>query len=454
MVASGDEIRLVAKTVADTGDVSAIEAAFDGGVLRPVPGTVVAPASGDHWLAVASRDRAGNLSPIRWTLVRVDGEPPELEMRTSPAPVDDEAGRSWLPPGAEVVVSATDALAGVADVSLEVGGERRDAAGDRLAMPLPNDGEVRARGWGSDRVDNRSEPSVLDLWIDAAPPSVEIRIAGPHLEGAGGGLEGAVLTPSSRLEADLGDGGSGVAEWAPEIDGGTVSAGAWAGPWSSGRHTVGGIASDRVGNSARIGPVGFVVDGEGPEISWRVRSPGVANDEGEMYYWTPVEVTAEAQDRPAGLAELRVSLDGASYEILEGPLEVDGDRLHLRATDRLGNLTEVEASWGIDHDPPIVEVVPPGGAPVVAGGHLTVIQGDELEIRAIDRGSGIERAVHAYHIGWPLPGREPLPERILCSRRGRFFLNVHVVDRLGNELRGEWVIQVRRAPRDGGEEGR
>lgn len=394
---------------------------------------------------MASRDQTGNLSAIRWVLVRVDAEPPELALSTSPAPFVDDAGRSWLPVGAEAVASATDALSGVARVSLEVPGESRDAAGDELKVPLSREGEVQVRGWSEDRVDNRGEDSVLDLWIDGTPPSVEIRIAGPQIAGAGGGVEGAVLAPSSRLEAQLRDKGSGVGEWTPEIDGEPASVDAWAGPWSTGRHTVGGKVVDQVGNESRIGPVGFVVDGEGPEVSWRVLSPGVTNDAGESYYRAPVEVTADATDRLAGVKELGASLDGAAYEPLNGPISVDGDHLYLRAQDRLGNLTEVEAKWGIDHEPPVIEVIPPGGGSVAAGSLLSVAQGDELEIRAIDEGSGLDYADYAYHIGWPFTVRDPLPERIVCRRRGRYFLNVRAVDRLGNEMRGEWVIQVGRA---------
>ena len=47
----------------ETGE-TAFEASLGGGLLEAVDAPFIAPASGNHWIAVASRDGVGNLSPV------------------------------------------------------------------------------------------------------------------------------------------------------------------------------------------------------------------------------------------------------------------------------------------------------------------------------------------------------------------------------------------------------
>jgi len=119
-----------------------VEAALDGGPLRPVDGMLEGPAEGDHWLAVASRDRAGNLSPVRWIRLRVDDQPPVVELLTEPLPVV-VAGKSWVPPGSRAVARAVDAQAGLASLGLQVGDQRQETSQGELVGELPQAGGTR-----------------------------------------------------------------------------------------------------------------------------------------------------------------------------------------------------------------------------------------------------------------------------------------------------------------------
>ncbi len=453
IVAPGGEVRLESPE-----DGARVEAAFDGGALRSVPGSIAAPGAGDHWLAVASRDRAGNLSPIHWLRVRVDGSPPRVELEPRPPAVagtpDRAGGKSWLPPGGSVAARGSDDLAGVAQLTLAAAAEAREVEATELTLPLPAAGEVVVRASAVDRVGNRSSAATLTLWVDGEPPAGEIRLAGRHLPGPVGGLEGAVLAPSCRLEAAFTDEESGLAGWVPWSDGVEVTAEAWGGPWTAGHHTVAAVAVDRVGNEGRLGPYRLVVDGAGPEITWRVLSAGVEGDEGagtpDRWYLPPVEVAVEAVDAVAGLEELRGSLDGAAFEAVDGPVVVDGDRLYLEAVDRVGNRSTVEARWRIDRQPPEIRVAAPGARPVAPGGLVSVVRGEALDVRAVDRGAGVASATYVMNRGWPVPPpARPLPERLVCRRTGRFELTVKAVDRLGNASHGVWQVTVRRPGEEG-----
>ena len=266
-----------------------------------------------------------------------------------------------------------------------------------------------------------------------------------------------MLAPSCRIEIDLADAGSGLASWAPRIDGEEAPIEALAGPWEAGAHAVEAVAIDKVGNEGSVGPLRFTVDAAGPEISWRVASAGAEGDGGETFYRPPVEVAAQAMDTPAGLARLESSTDGGAYRAVAGAVTADGDHLFLRATDQVGNVSEARASWSIDVEPPEIRLET-GTGDAVAPGSLQVERGATIRVRAIDRDAGIESATYSLSVEsadigrrwwWFPPQEEPLPEEIVFSFAGRLTLEVEAVDRLGNRSTARWDVVVRR-PGGGG----
>ncbi len=432
-----------------------LEAALDGGPLRPIGdcspagecrATLTAPTTGDHWLALASRDRAGNLSPIRWIRLRVDGEPPRVELGLEPMPV--ERDRRWLPPRAAVTASVVDDLAGVDQLFLAVGDEVRKVSGRRASTELPAAGEVDVRAWAVDRAGNRSTETKLALAIDSTPPSGDIRVACTPAAGD----DEVVVAPNCRITVEVIDGESGIAGWAPRIDGEDAAAESLDGPWSAGPHAIEVTALDAVGNEAVIGPFAFTADGAGPEISWRVSSTGVSRASGETFYLPPVEVTVDAVDSPAGLARLSASADGESYLPIDGPLEVDGDQLMLRAVDGVGNASEAEASWRLDLTPPEIRLETSDGRTILPETTLELIRGDAIRVQATDRGAGVEAATYSISVEsadilrrwwWSPPQNEPLPDELIFPWPGKIDLEVEAIDRLGNRQTARWHVVVR-----------
>lgn len=425
-----------------------MEASIDGGSLAPVTEPLTAPDTGDHWLAVASRDRAGLLSPIRWLRLRVDAMPPQVTLHTEPAPVEHD-GRRWIPAASSAIARGEDTLAGLKHLFLAVDEDVDRAAAGELRATLPSEGTVRLRGWAIDQVGNRASESLLELAIDAVPPTGTIRVEGPQVESD----VGTVLAPNSRLIAEPRDDASGLATWTARIDGLDAPTGALAGPWSAGPHRVEIVAQDRVGNSATLDPFRFVVDGDGPEIRWRVVSEGAQNDAGETYYLPPVEITAEASDAPAGLADLQSSADEESFSPLAGPISSTTDHVFLSATDRVGNRRQVRAAWLIDLEAPALQLETSAGERIEPGGSLSVQQGEVIRVHAVDAGAGIEsssytideRAWRFWRRTWWPGDRLPLPEALTLSRPGRIVLVVESFDRLGHRATASWTIDVHRA---------
>ena len=437
-------------------DGARLEAALDGGPLKPVGQTMTVPTAGDHWLAVASRDPVGNLSPIRWIRLRVDSEAPRVALRTEPSPV--HLDQHWMPPSSPVMATAEDDLAGIARLFLAVGDEVREVSEQSVSAELPPLGEVTVRAWALDHAGNRSTDVTLDLAIDSTPPRTEIRTAcSPVADAPPAGVTGTVVAPDCRIAVDVFDDQSGVATWDLEIDSREVVAEALSGPWTAGPHVVEVTATDEVGNEARVDPFPFTVDDTGPEIAWRVSSAGAADADGNLFYRPPVDVVVEARDVPAGIDQLASSTDGRGFQPIAGPVVVDGERLLLRATDQVGNIREVEASWRLDRTAPEIQIETEGGETISPGSTLELERGEAIRFRTVDRGVGVETAtysirVESAHIGrrwfwWP-PYEQPIPERLVFPWPGKLSLSVEAVDRLGNRQTARWTVVVQ--PQTGG----
>ncbi len=437
-----------------TPEAAHLEAALGGGPLKPLgtctPATecraaLTAPAGGDHWLALASRDRAGNRSPIRWIRLRVDGEPPSVELEPASKPVVRD--RPWMAPRARITATAEDDLADVARLFLAIGEDVQEVSEREVSVQLPASGDASVRAWAIDHVGNRSAETRLDLAIDSTPPSGEIRpaCASTSFVVSQGVV---VVAPDCPIAASVLDGESGVAEWKPRIDGEAVGVEALKGPWAEGSHTIEVTALDAVGNTSGMA-LTLTADATGPEISWAISSDGVEGASGESFYRPPVTVTAAAVDSPAGLARLSASVEGA-FQAVSGPIEVHGDRLRLRAVDQVGNVSETEAVWRLDQEPPEIQLETQDGS-VAPPGTLQIQRGDVVRLRASDPGAGLDAATYSLFVKsadilrrwwWSPPHRQPLPEELAFPWPGDISLEIEAIDRLGNRATARWDIRV------------
>ncbi len=439
IVRSGGDLRLL-----PPASGLRVEAALDGGLMQPIDGVLTVPeGAGEHWLTMISRDALGNVSPMRWVLVRLDDQAPSLELELRPEPVVDAAGRQWVPSGVKVVARAEDAVAGVTSLHLEGGGAVVEEAGELAELELTGSGDVEVLSWAIDRVEQRSEDVRRVLSIDATPPSGDILFTGPQAVSSAPGPP-TVIAPATRARAELHDGESGVAGWTAFIDGEQVVSTAWDGPWPAGPHRLSARAVDRVGNIGQVGPIELVVDGQAPSVSWQLLNQGFAGSDGVTYYLPPMAVDVTAEDAVAGLDRIEVSSDGQVFEPWSRGRTFSGEKLLVRAVDRVGNEELQEITWRLDLEPPEILLRTADGRLRDPGSTLILARGEEIHVEAVDRLSGLERASYGLD---SLPHR-PLPKIIEILDRGTFELEILVVDRVGHEHRELWTIEVVRAGKE------
>lgn len=461
VVAPGQAVRL---TAPEPG--GRMEATLDGGVVRPVDGAVVAPLSGEHWLAAVFRDRAGNPSPVRWVRLRVDDRPPTLELLTEP-PWAEVEGRAWVAAGARAVARASDDLAGVASTRVECGDAVVEETGGEVACALPAAGAagapLRLAAGAVDRVGNRAEPRSRELLLDPLPPRVTVTAEGPTARSE----VGLVLGAAARLVVGGEDGESGLAAWTHTLDGHEV---AGYDDLSWGPHRAEPVAVDRAGNRSAAAPFHFFYDDRPPLVEAELGAAGRAEVDGVLYLRPPVEIRVTARDVPAGLATLGWAPPGGPWRDLGAAAvasgagleltEIDavgvrtgvraslrfadtslasGAELRLGAADRLGNAARItlQGGWRLDDAPPRIEVP-----------RAAVAAGQALTVEVSDAGSGVAAARWRVDGGpWrdldgppvPVPAGDPPGERKL---------EVTAEDRVGNRTAGAWTVRV------GGEAGR
>lgn len=412
------------------------EAALDGGPLVPTC-RVTAPDAGDHWLAVASRDAAGLLSPIRFFRVRVDADPPEVTLATEPSAVPGPDGRRFVPPGARVRARARDAVAGVARLFVAAPEEGESALPDEHLADLPAQGEVTIRAWAVDRLGNRSAERQDRVTVDANAPRVEIRLVGARSDEGGR----TVVGPQARATVEATDADSGVERWVGLLDGNETPEPSWAGPWPSGLHRLEAWAQDRVGNRGSLLPIEFIVDHTGPGIRWAIEGTPFTCGSGSAYP-SRVTVTAQAIDSEAGVHALEWSPDGAEWRSAAASFEVTGESAHLRARDRVGNESATEARWTSDEEPPTLSLRAPDGRMLPPGATLSVVLNQEVALASEDRCGVAKLRTAIGDRAW-----EPAPSLIRFESIGKYRLRAEAVDFGGNRAIGEWTVAVRRRDR-------
>lgn len=412
-----------------------VETALDGGVLQPASLPWRAPESGDHWLALAARDAAGNVSPIRWIWLRVDGAPPAVTLATEPGPAVDEAGGSWLPPNAVARAVADDGDgSGVAETGLAVNGSQRNGGDETLTAPLPAEGSVRIESWAVDVVGNRGPGQSMDVRIDGKGPRAQMEIEGAVIE-VGDVLAAA---PGVRVVVTVGDEESGLASWQPLIDGAVGEPSALAGPWPAGPRQVVVTSVDRVGNRAETPPFRFTVDAEPPEILWQVLTAGVEGEDGETWRQPPVRLSAQASDTLAGVDALFWSEDGGEWLPVEGDLETSRSALRLKAVDRVGNARELNPRWRYDFAAPALGLTLDGEPLPPNADFREVAVAQLIEVELADAGCGLGESRYSMDgVTW-----KPAPDSFIFYKKGEYELRIEAVDRLGNRASQVWRLKV------------
>jgi hypothetical protein len=339
----------------------------------------------------------------------------------------------WGGPGISVKATAEDNLAGAGDVRLRCG----DAAAEapvtaQLVLKTTATCEARA----VDKVSNSASASET-IRVDSQGPRAEIRTNGPVYRGG----ERLFLGPTATLSVDVADHESGVANWVGRVDT-TVAREpqSFAGPYAAGAHEASVEALDRVGNLTVTPTLSFTVDAMPPRITWRIPGPSVVNAAGESVYRSPVRLEVSATDDGAGLARLAGSEDGVTFETFANERVSHGEALTIRATDRVGNESEVRVTWRVDARAPVISIDGVAQSPETED-ELAVTAGQTLRLSATDDASGVARFTYALDASRGTAA--PTDLRFLDA--GEFDLTLEAIDALGNLTRIKRHVKVRRS---------
>jgi hypothetical protein len=233
-----------------------------------------------------------------------------------------------------------------------------DAAGSfHFTTTLPADGSADGahvvRLVAADAAGDVSQPTTFSFRLDTRPPGLRIDSPTPPVGTVAGNV---------TVRGQVADGVSGVASLTAQVDGGAPQAvpvdasGRYSfttalplGGSADGPHEVRLVATDRAGNTS--GPVDrtFTLDTRPPSILVLSPAPGSTTNKN-------VTVTGAVTDNGSGVASLQGAVDSGAFApvvtdasgafTLSTSLPLNGSAdgphtVHLRATDRVGNVSAV-----------------------------------------------------------------------------------------------------------------
>lgn len=246
------------------------------------------------------------------------------------------------------------------------------------------------------------------------PPSATFSLAGISTENEKGIFHNAAV----RVLVDVED-PSGVAGWEPLVDGLSKAKPVLQGGWTTGPHRVGVVAEDALGNRGETSEISFTVDGDAPELDWRIGGMELLeelSDRGELG-------SPRARgwiSRAARRNQKRVRKNRPPVWTLIGWGNERLDRSETFEEPKwIKGLYQSYRGVRLTGDSPRMLLLAPG---VMESAEATGEGGLFLAIDATD----------------PMAGVEELSLRLVGSSRDGFRLEAIARDRLGNKSHRQW----------------
>ncbi|MCX6128028.1 MAG: hypothetical protein NTX25_03065 [Proteobacteria bacterium] len=121
-------------------------------------------------LQYSARDELNNLSQVKKSEITMDSEPPHSSHTIKGRSFVKEAGIIYLGPGAKIVLSADDNLAGVRHIEYQI--SEAPSVIYSEAISLPQEGRFLFRYWATDRVNNQESYAPLLFISDTTAPEI------------------------------------------------------------------------------------------------------------------------------------------------------------------------------------------------------------------------------------------------------------------------------------------
>ena len=190
--------------------VARTEYAIDGGapILYASPFTI--SAEGPRDLSYFSTDLAGNAEAVQLSSVTVDATPPVLSFSVEASSLTDRLGRLIVSTSTVILLSAADALSGVASIAYSIdGGPEVLVQSTGASVVIPQEGNYRLSFYAQDRVENRSVAFSTTVIVDVSPPSFgALSVSGG--DGGSGSETAAISTTSASVQIAVSDAASGL----------------------------------------------------------------------------------------------------------------------------------------------------------------------------------------------------------------------------------------------------
>lgn len=170
-------------------------------------------AEGPHRLQYFAVDQVANTEPTQSFNFIVDRQPPDIILSIH-GPQSVAPGVRYVAPSSTIALASSDSVAGATPILYGVDGEEPKIAYTH-PFHLPSvTGIHRLRLSSVDPVDNRTQNTVTDLYIDMTPPETEIEYSRPFFVRD----DVVVLNPASRIALNASDLESGVASVTYSLD--------------------------------------------------------------------------------------------------------------------------------------------------------------------------------------------------------------------------------------------
>ena len=277
-------------------------------------------------------------------------------------------------------------------------------------------------------VNQESDFSPLDAYVDRKSPVVEFEWSGPSVQ-SGNQLR---VRPDSRLALRFSD-DSGIDSWKAVLEqSGSVPDARWA----AGENRLIIFAVDQAGNPGRAGEIAFNVDGEPPRIECRSSEDGQHSNAGKTYYRLPLDLSCTVED-DSGVAAQHYRTGSDWIALPEGEFTIESAQLTVSAMDRLNQRRTQHLSWPTDDTAPEINLSLPDGGEITDD-DVHIKPGDRIRIEVADSGVGIKQARYRYN---DQPETD-LPDSIRFVDRGWYLLEVTAEDHFGHVTVAEWTVRA------------
>ncbi|TMA00927.1 MAG: PKD domain-containing protein, partial [Methanobacteriota archaeon] len=391
-----------------TSGLASLSYRVDGLVWTTYSGAFVL-TDGRHLVEYFATDFAGLSGPIQSLTVAVDTTPP-----ATVATLTGQAGSNgWFVSNVTVILNATDALSGIANLSYRID----NGSWQAYSAPfLLAEGLHQVDFLAIDLAGNVEVLQSLNVAIDTTPPISSAIVSGTL--GSNGWYVSNATISLTAIDAT-----SGIARIVYRIDGGVWTNYSGFFVVSEGTHTIEFFAIDLAGITEGIHSITVDVDTTGPSSSAALS--GRSGTDG--WYISNVTVFLNATDATSGVATVTYRVDQGAWQLYLAPFVVtEGEhQIDFFATDVAGNAEPLRSAYvAIDSTPPTTSAAVSGAV----GSNGWFVSNATVSLNASDSLSGVGGISYRIDAGpW-----NDYSGPFLVSE-GTHTIEFFAVDRAGNE---------------------